>query len=79
MKVLAPHPKKPMPWLMGKDWPSFWRVRLPRNILTKEKVEWCKDNVAPENWSKTFGDEVFYFVNVEDAAAFKLRWEGATK
>ena len=77
MKVLAPHPKKPMPWLMGKDWPEFWRVRLPDTRFSDEKHKWCMDNIPKSDWGKSFGGEVYYFVRLEDAMAFKLRWEGA--
>ncbi len=76
MKVLTPHPKKPMPWLMGRDWKEFYRVRLPDTGLEADKTKWCRENVPDGNWSKNFGGEVFYFLDVGDATAFKLRWEG---
>lgn len=76
MKALTPHSGKPMPWLMGHDWPVFYRVRLDNLRFSREKVEWCLENVAKADWGKSFGSEVFYFANLEDAAAFKLRWEG---
>jgi hypothetical protein len=77
VKVLTPHPKKPMPWLVGTDWPEFWRVRLPDSNHEADKVKWCRENCAEKSWGKTFGSEVFYFANLEDATAFRLRWEGA--
>lgn len=76
-KVITPHPKKPMPWLIGLDWPELWRVRLADKSHFAEKVEWCGNNVAPDQWGKNFGGEVFYFRRLEDATAFRLRWEGA--
>lgn len=79
LKVITPHPKKPMPWLVGRDWPELWRVRLADKTLMQEKSQWCRDNVASDKWGKNFGGEVFYFVNLEDATAFRLRWEGASK
>jgi hypothetical protein len=78
MKVLTPHPAKPMPWLTGKDWPEFYRVRLPFSGLREEKIAWCKANCPKGMWGKSFGSEVFYFVNLEDATGFRLRWEGVT-
>jgi hypothetical protein len=76
MKVLTPHPSKPMPWLTGKDWPEFYRVRLPHTGLAAEKIAWCEANVPKGSWGKNFGSEVFYFTTLEDATAFKLTWEG---
>lgn len=77
MKVLTPHPAKPMPWLTGKDWPEFYRVRLAETRFEREKIQWCEKNVAKNGWGKSFGSEVFYFVRLEDAMAFRMRWEGA--
>lgn len=79
MKALTPHPKKPMPWLMGKDWPEFWRVRLPDTRFSDEKEQWCRENIEANMWGKNFGSEVFYFVRLEDATLFKLRWEGVNE
>jgi hypothetical protein len=79
MKVLHPHPKKPMPWLTGTDWPEFWRVRLPDTRFETEKAQWCANNVETGQWAKNFGGEVFYFRRIEDATAFKMRWEGANE
>lgn len=77
MKMLTPHPQKPMPWLIGRDWPEFWRVRLPDSGMRDEKKAWCNANIPKRDWGTSFGGEVFYFVRLEDATAFKLRWEGA--
>lgn len=68
-----------MPWLLGKDWDQFYRVRLPDTGLADEKIAWCKKNVVPNHWAASFGQEVFYFLSADDAILFRLRWEGASK
>lgn len=78
LKVITPHPKKPLPWLMGKDWPKFWRVRLPDTGKLEEKRAWCRDSILPTEWETNFGGEVFYFLKLEDATLFRLKWEGVT-
>lgn len=68
-----------MPWLAGHDWPEFYRVRLADSRFEREKIEWCLKNVTKTNWGKSFGNEVFYFVSLEDATMFRMRWEGANE
>lgn len=77
IKHLTPHPKKPQPWLMDKDWPEFYRVRLPDTGKAQEKADWCRENLKPNEWGKSFGSEVFYFGNLPAATLFLARWGGA--
>lgn len=76
VKAITPHPKKPMPWLLGKEWSEMWRVRLADTSHSAEKQKWCRDNCAENMWARNFGGEVFYFLHLEDAMAFRFKWEG---
>lgn len=68
-----------MPWLLGKDWDQFYRVRLADTSNSSEKASWCRKNIPANHWATNFGLEVFYFLTVEDATLFKLRWEGVSE
>lgn len=85
MKLFLRTPKtQSKPWLAQVDWPEFWRCRTSHKTYSAHrgpaiaamKTQWCKDNVRAGEWVKSPGGEVFYFLRAEDAAAFKLRWEG---
>lgn len=77
MKLFLRTPKtNRKPWLaQKKNWSEFWRVRTRALTHIADKTAWCMDNCVGD-WTRSPGGEAFYFVEAEDAAAFKLRWEG---
>jgi hypothetical protein len=83
MKLIVRTPKtQSKDWLAGLDWSEFWRCRTNHKSphtdseIASRKVVWCRENVRKGEWVTSPGREVFYFLRAEDAAAFKLRWEG---
>jgi hypothetical protein len=76
VKLITSKSKRPMPWLESRDWPECYRVRLADKGLSSQKSQWCKQSCVREEWAMNFGGEVFYFLRLEDATAFRLRWEG---
>lgn len=77
VKLISAKSKRPLPWLESRDWPECWRVRLADKSHRSEKALWCKKNCVRDEWAMNFGGEVFYFLRLEDATAFRLTWEGA--
>ena len=76
VKVLHRHASKARPWLLGRDWPTIYRVKLDDSNL-EEKHQWCSETFPAADWTTSFGSEVFYFSNLDDATLFRMKWEGS--
>jgi hypothetical protein len=76
---LKENPRYKREWIRGdeKNWEQFYRIRLPKSDHGPQKSSWCRKNCEKFLWGCSEGHEVYYFVRLEDAVSFRLRWEGA--
>lgn len=77
-KYKYPKQKDFVKFILKKEWTDVHRVQISertRRTIGDAFDDWCNENVAGR-WSKSDGNEVFYFESLEDALHFRLRWTG---
>ena len=67
------HSPKHVPWVTYKEWDNFYQIKSQDDAFVK--IQWCKDNIVPEDWTMSLGGEMYYFLKNSDAIMFELRWE----
>ena len=65
-------------FVLRRDWSDIHRVKMGDNksLESKSIALWCGENIS-QRWSRSDGNEVYYFESLADATYFRLRWTGS--
>lgn len=67
-------------FVLRQEWADIHRVKLGDNRAIDGKIisQWCRENIS-QRWSRSDGNEVYYFESLADATFFRLRWTGSVQ
>ena len=65
-------------FVIRKEWSEVYRVKLGENkkLNATSIINWCNDHLT-SRWTRSDGNEVYYFETIEDMTLFRFRWTGA--